>query len=458
MDDRKTTDRAAPANPPLSAPETDQVQRRGSIVERWLFAYAAIVLRNIVGWILILLAWPVGVALPGPGGIPMFLVGFALVSFPGKRRLTVRVLRGRPVPPGDWGYAVLALAAALLLVGVVIGYLAYLGWLRSREDVDRWRILAAGGIAALLLWWAFWRALPLVNWCLRAMPRIRRTIRPWMRRRGIRLLPPRRRRRLHAYGRVVVEHSDEIIELHERHQNRLKWFWANAKPWLRRAFAVAAVGLIVYMMLRPLRGNWEEVHLKIQQTNWWLFGIASVMFALFLFVFRSMNWRSVLKRLGHALPAAAAARIWITSELARYLPGVPGSCSWAADPRGHGLAIGAVPSKRVPETATLGADEKGTIQIADFAQRKMVKEFADKTEGVRMVLVNPSGRTFITITAKEQVKLWALDPAAPPQPLRTWKFSSSIRTAAFSPDGESLAVALNDGTVALLELPAERKK
>ncbi|GIX08787.1 gamma-glutamyltransferase [Elioraea sp.] len=26
---------------------------------------------------------------------------------------------------------------------------------------------------------------------------------------------------------------------------------------------------------------------------------------------------------------------------ARYLPGVPGSCSWAADPRGHGLAIGA---------------------------------------------------------------------------------------------------------------------
>lgn len=106
----------------------------------------------------------------------------------------------------------------------------------------------------------------------------------------------------------------------------------------------------------------------------------------------------------------------------------------------------------------VAADEKGTIQIADFAQRKMVKEFADKTEGVRMVLVNPSGRTFITITAKEQVKLWALDPAAPPQPLRTWKFSSSIRTAAFSPDGESLAVALNDGTVALLELPAERKK
>src|SRR2546423_11001252 len=46
---------------------------------------------NIIGWVLILLAWPVGLALPGPGGLPMFLIGFALITFPGKRHLTARV-------------------------------------------------------------------------------------------------------------------------------------------------------------------------------------------------------------------------------------------------------------------------------------------------------------------------------------------------------------------------------
>jgi hypothetical protein len=38
-----------------------------------------------------------GPLVPGPGGIPLFLIGFALISFPGKRRLTARVLRGKPV-------------------------------------------------------------------------------------------------------------------------------------------------------------------------------------------------------------------------------------------------------------------------------------------------------------------------------------------------------------------------
>jgi WD40 repeat protein len=106
----------------------------------------------------------------------------------------------------------------------------------------------------------------------------------------------------------------------------------------------------------------------------------------------------------------------------------------------------------------VAAEEKGTIRIADFTQRKTLAELADKDDGVRMLLVNPTDRTFITVTTREQIKLWALDPAAPAQPLRTWKFSSGIRTAAFSPDGQSLAVALNDGTVALLELPTDRKK
>jgi WD40 repeat protein len=106
----------------------------------------------------------------------------------------------------------------------------------------------------------------------------------------------------------------------------------------------------------------------------------------------------------------------------------------------------------------VAADEKGTIRIADFTQKKILAEFTDKDDGVRMLLVSPTDRTFLTVTTREQVKLWALDAAAALQPLRTWRFSSSIRTVAFSPDGQSLAVALNDGTVALLALPGDGKK
>ena len=44
----------------------------------------------------ILLSFVAGPLVPGPGGIPLFLIGFTLISFPGKRRLTARVLRGTP--------------------------------------------------------------------------------------------------------------------------------------------------------------------------------------------------------------------------------------------------------------------------------------------------------------------------------------------------------------------------
>jgi len=60
--------------------------------------YAWFIARNLLGWILILAAPPLGVMLPGPGGLPVFLIGFALVTFPGKRRFTARFLRGRRFP------------------------------------------------------------------------------------------------------------------------------------------------------------------------------------------------------------------------------------------------------------------------------------------------------------------------------------------------------------------------
>src|SRR5438067_6919242 len=81
-----------PTPPPQRAEET---RLRLSTAGRFFASYAWLILKNIVGWAFILVSPAVGFTLPGPGGIPLFLIGFALVTFPGKRRLTARVLRGR---------------------------------------------------------------------------------------------------------------------------------------------------------------------------------------------------------------------------------------------------------------------------------------------------------------------------------------------------------------------------
>src|SRR4051794_25970218 len=60
------------------------------------FDYFWFVFKNVLGWIFILGSFPVGLTVPGPGGVPLFLIGFALVTFPGKRKITSHVMRGRP--------------------------------------------------------------------------------------------------------------------------------------------------------------------------------------------------------------------------------------------------------------------------------------------------------------------------------------------------------------------------
>src|SRR5260221_2403532 len=69
-----------------------------------VLGYLWLVLKNVIGWVMILGSGPVGLAVPGPGGIPLFLIGFALISFPGKRRLTARVLKGKPIDPASPNY------------------------------------------------------------------------------------------------------------------------------------------------------------------------------------------------------------------------------------------------------------------------------------------------------------------------------------------------------------------
>src|SRR6478735_6437321 len=88
---------STPQQPPPHPPQSPARRAALSGIRRFIEEYFWFVLKNVLGWIFILGSLPVGLTLPGPGGIPLFLIGFALVTFPGKRRLTSHVIRGRPI-------------------------------------------------------------------------------------------------------------------------------------------------------------------------------------------------------------------------------------------------------------------------------------------------------------------------------------------------------------------------
>ena len=102
---------------PDSFPRSGQSRSRG---QRFLGSRYWLVLKNVIGWPLILLSFVAGPLVPGPGGIPLFLIGFALISFPGKRRLTARVLRGKPVRFKTRPFALISLCVALTMAAVVV--------------------------------------------------------------------------------------------------------------------------------------------------------------------------------------------------------------------------------------------------------------------------------------------------------------------------------------------------
>ncbi len=290
--------------------------------------YFWFIFKNVFGWLLIIAAFPVGILLPGPGGIPIFLIGFALVTFPGKRRLTSRVMAGKGLPIHT---AVFTFLTAFVSIGLTCAlmyllsryYQQLLAYFRIEIEPGRETYFALGialfgiGLIALFITWVITRlALQILNWFLRAAPRIRRTVRPWLRRRGINLLPARRKR--------VVDggkENEEILEFHERHYTRAQRLWLFLKPWLRRVLFVGVTVLIIYQMCKPLWLNWPDVRERAKELSLVRFLIASFMFAFFLYYFRALQWRRILKAFGHKLPIGPSIRIWATSELARYLPG-----------------------------------------------------------------------------------------------------------------------------------------
>jgi hypothetical protein len=284
-------------------------------IKQWIY----FIIKNLIGWILILISWPIGLTLPGPGGLPLFLIGFALITFPGKRHLTARVIRGIPVQRTSFAFRTTIATIAIVFPALVLIYLRFVTLKDVFTVMDRRKLVQILlYICSVATIWIFGlRSDRAINWVFRRIPAIRRKVRPWMRRKGMDLLPPRRRRRLHSHFP-----DDGILEIHERHQKRVWQTWAFLRTWGQRVLGLAITVAIFYWMLKPVYRDWDKVKEPLSKMNWWYFALGAAMFAAFLFVFRVLSWWWILARFGHRLPLAPTMRIWSISELARYLPGV----------------------------------------------------------------------------------------------------------------------------------------
>ena len=92
--------------------------------------------------------------------------------------------------------------------------------------------------------------------------------------------------------------------------------------WLRRVIGISLTLAIFAWIFKPIVLHWPQVKDRIHHTNVGRVLLASLMFSAFLFVFRALSWRRILIGFGHRLPVAPTVRIWSSSELSRYLPGV----------------------------------------------------------------------------------------------------------------------------------------
>ena len=290
-------------------------------IKEFFAGYFWFILKNVIGWLMMLAAPVLGIAIPGPGGLPIFIIGFALVTFPGKRKITARVMRGRGMQLESAFFTAITSFVSVLLTGVIIWvFLAKWGWVLDTYSIPAISIVLACTLAAAVTWLVTRVALRVTDWILRNMPRARRFVRPWMRKKGFHILPPRRKAGI-ATDDAALASNEEILEIHPRHQTRLIAIWNFLRPWITRAASLTITVLILLWILKPIKEQWPHVRDQILTTSPIAFIVASLMFALFLFLFRALVWRQILVGFGHPLPVRVATRIWSISELARYLPG-----------------------------------------------------------------------------------------------------------------------------------------
>src|SRR4051812_2845545 len=186
----------------------------------------------------------------------MFLIGFALITFPGKRHLTARVLRGIPVRRTSRAFRNTIAIIAIVIPAMVLFYLRFVTLKEVFTVMDRRRLVQILlYISSVAVLWIFGlRSDKAINWVFWRIPRIRRKVRPWMRRKGLDLLPPRRRRRLKSHFP-----DDGILEIHQRHQLRMWRTWKFLRVWGQRILGLAITVAIFYWMFRPVYLHWDKV-------------------------------------------------------------------------------------------------------------------------------------------------------------------------------------------------------
>ncbi|MGD0540584.1 MAG: hypothetical protein ABSB33_03600 [Tepidisphaeraceae bacterium] len=172
-------------------PENDPAER-----STFLRRYTWIIIKNVVGWVLMLSAIAVGGVFPIPLGTPMFVIGFALITLPGKRRITSGALRGIPIKLFTRKARMWRLAISLLLPPAAVWFLAFQRHpIVHPSRMGLWRLCTLYAVAMVAAWILTLLLLLAINAILRIMPRTRRRVRPWLRSHGINLLPPRRKSR-----------------------------------------------------------------------------------------------------------------------------------------------------------------------------------------------------------------------------------------------------------------------
>jgi hypothetical protein len=204
-------------NSPLPKP-AEPAREAGAFVVK----YAAVIVKNVLGWALMLSALVLGSFFPVPIGTPLFLIGFALITLPGKRRLTSSALRGIPIRiytrKAFWWRS----AISLLLPPAALWFLAFQRWpVLHPSQMTFARLCTVYAIAIGGAWILTWIALRAINVVVRFLPKVRRRVRPWMRDHGINLLPPRRKRRyLISSQRSDDERILTIDPTHALHRDR----------------------------------------------------------------------------------------------------------------------------------------------------------------------------------------------------------------------------------------------
>jgi hypothetical protein len=186
---------------------------------RFVARYAAVIVKNVVGWMLMLTALGLGSFFPVPIGTPLFLIGFALITLPGKRRLTSSALRGIPIRFYSRKALWWRLAISLLLPPAALWFLEFQRWpVLHPSQMSFSRLCSVYGIAIAGAWILTWIMLQAINAVVRILPRVRRRVRPWLRAHGVNLLPPRRKQRLSNSSKPVDE--EEILTFDRGHAPR----------------------------------------------------------------------------------------------------------------------------------------------------------------------------------------------------------------------------------------------